>query len=44
MERMPLKDLHALQEDRLKSITRYVYDHSAFYRQRFKEAESLPTT
>ncbi len=42
MERMPLKDLHALQEDRLKSITRYVYDHSAFYRQRFKEAGVTP--
>jgi phenylacetate-CoA ligase len=41
-ERMPLKDLHALQEDRLKSIVRYVYDHSSFYRQRFKEAGVEP--
>ncbi len=42
IERMPLKDLHALQEDRLKSIVRYVYDHSAFYRQRFKDASVEP--
>jgi phenylacetate-CoA ligase len=42
IERMPLEDLHALQEDRLKSIVRYVYDHSAFYRQRFKEAGVVP--
>ena len=42
IERMPLEDLHALQEDRLKSIVRYVYDHSAFYRQRFKEAGVMP--
>ena len=42
IERMPLEDLHSLQEDRLKSITRYVYDHSSFYRQRFKEAGVEP--
>ncbi len=42
IERMPLEDLHALQEDRLKFIVRYVYDHSAFYRQRFKEAGVEP--
>jgi len=42
IERMPLEDLHALQEDRLKSVVRYVYDHSAFYRQRFKEAGVAP--
>ena len=42
IERMPLEDLHALQEDRLKSIVRYVYDHSSFYRQRFKEAGVEP--
>ena len=41
-ERMPLEDLHALQEDRLKSIVRYVYDHSSFYRQKFKEAGVEP--
>jgi phenylacetate-CoA ligase len=39
---MPLEDLHALQEDRLKSTVRYVYDHSAFYRRRFKEAGVEP--
>ncbi len=42
IERMPLEGLHALQEDRLKSVVRYVYDHSAFYRQRFKEAGVEP--
>lgn len=42
IERMPLEDLHALQEDRLKSIVRYVYDHSAFYRRRFQEAGVEP--
>ncbi|VVB71106.1 Uncharacterised protein [uncultured archaeon] len=42
IERMPLEDLHALQEDRLKSIVRYVYDHSAFYRRKFKEAGIEP--
>ncbi len=42
IERMPLEDLHSLQEDRLKSVVRYVYDHSAFYRQRFKEAGVVP--
>ncbi len=42
IERMPLKELRSLQEDRLKSIVHYVYDHSAFYRQRFKEAGVLP--
>ena len=36
IERMPLEDLHALQEDRLKSVVRYVYDHSAFYRSNSK--------
>jgi phenylacetate-CoA ligase len=39
---MPLEELHTLQEDRLKSIVRYVYDHSAFYRRRFKEAGVEP--
>jgi len=42
IERMPLEDLHALQEDRLKFVVRYVYDHSAFYRRRFKEAGVEP--
>ena len=42
IERMPLEDLHSLQEDRLKFVVRYVYDHSAFYRRRFKEAGIMP--
>ncbi|HNX08928.1 MAG TPA: phenylacetate--CoA ligase [Methanothrix sp.] len=42
IERMPLEDLHALQEDRLKSVVRYVYDHSAFYRRKFDEAGVKP--
>lgn len=42
MERMPIKDLQALQLDRLKAVSRYVYDHSSFYRQRFAEAGVTP--
>ena len=43
IERMTLEDLHALQEDRLKSVVRYVYDHSAFYRRKFNEAGVEPS-
>ncbi|MEA2076351.1 MAG: phenylacetate--CoA ligase, partial [Euryarchaeota archaeon] len=42
IERMPVEDLHKLQEDRLRSLVRFVYAHSAFYRQRFKEAGVAP--
>ena len=42
VERMPIKDLHKLQEERLRTIVRYVYDHSSFYRQRFREAGVEP--
>ncbi len=42
IERMPQEELRTLQEDRLKSLVRYVYDHSTFYRQRFKEAGVEP--
>ncbi len=42
VERMPIKDLHKLQEERLRSVVRYVYDHSSFYRQRFREAGVEP--
>ena len=42
IERMPIKDLHKLQEERLRTIARYVYDHSSFYRQRFREAGVEP--
>ena len=43
IERMPLEELHALQEDRLKSVVRYVYDHSAFYRRKFNDAGVEPS-
>ncbi len=42
IERMPVEDLHKLQEDRLRSLVRFVYAHSDFYRQRFKEADVEP--
>ncbi len=42
IERMPIEDLHKLQEDRLRSIVRFVYAHSSFYRQRFDEAGVSP--
>ncbi len=42
VERMPIKDLHKLQEERLRTVVRYVYDHSSFYRQRFREAGVEP--
>jgi len=42
IERMPIGDLHKLQEDRLRSVVRFVYAHSDFYRQRFKEAGVEP--
>ncbi|RCV65820.1 phenylacetate-CoA ligase [Methanophagales archaeon] len=42
VERMPIKDLHKLQEERLRTLVRYAYDHSSFYRQRFREAGVAP--
>jgi len=42
IERMPVDDLHELQEKRLRSLVRYVHDHSSFYRQRFREAGVEP--
>lgn len=42
IERMPVEDLHMLQEERLKALVHYVYDHSSFYRKRFKEAGVRP--
>ncbi|KAF5436607.1 phenylacetate-CoA ligase [Candidatus Methanophagaceae archaeon] len=42
VERMPIKDLHKLQKERLRTIVRFVYDHSSFYRQRFREAGVAP--
>ncbi|TRZ67374.1 MAG: phenylacetate--CoA ligase family protein [Methanothrix sp.] len=42
IERMPIEDLRKLQEERLRTMVRYVYDHSPFYRQRFNEAGVRP--
>lgn len=42
IERMPVDDLHELQGKRLRSLVRYVHDHSSFYRQRFQEAGVEP--
>ena len=42
IERMPIDDLHELQGKRLRSLVRYVHDHSSFYRQRFREAGVEP--
>lgn len=42
IERMPVEDLHMLQEERLKALVHYVYDHSSFYRERFNEAGVKP--
>lgn len=42
IERMPLPDLEKLQENRLRSVVRFVSAHSAFYRQRFAEAGVAP--
>jgi len=42
IERMPIEDLHKMQEERLRYFVRYVYNHSSFYRQRFREAGVEP--
>ncbi len=42
VERMPIEELSKLQEEKLKSIVRYVYQHSDFYRKRFDEAGIKP--
>jgi phenylacetate-CoA ligase len=42
IERMPPEELNKLQEEKLKSIVRYVYQHSDFYRKRFDEAGIKP--
>ena len=42
IERMPREDLRKLQEERLRTMVRYVYDHSPFYRQRFNKAGVRP--
>jgi len=42
IERMPKEDLQKFQEERLKSMVRYVYDRSPFYRERFKKFNVVP--
>ncbi|MFA0822123.1 MAG: phenylacetate--CoA ligase family protein [Methanomethylovorans sp.] len=42
IERMPIEELNKLQEDKLRNIVRYVYQHSEFYRKRFDEAGIRP--
>ena len=42
IERMPIEDLHKMQEERLRYFVRYAYSHSLFYRQRFREAGVEP--
>lgn len=42
IEKMPLDDLRALQEKRLRSIVSYVYAHSEFYRRRLKSKGITP--
>jgi len=42
IERMPIEDLHKMQEERLRYFVRYAYSHSLFYRQRFMEAGVEP--
>lgn len=42
IERMPIEDLHKMQEERLRPLVRYAYNHSSFYRQRFREAGVEP--
>ena len=37
VEQMPKKDLKELQERKLRSIVRYAYEYSPFYRWKFKE-------
>ncbi|MCD4799959.1 MAG: phenylacetate--CoA ligase, partial [Methanosarcinales archaeon] len=42
IERMPVDELKAIQEEKLKSLVRYVYNHSPFYKKRFDEAGISP--
>ncbi len=37
VEKMPREDLRELQERKIRAIVRYAYEHSPFYRQKFKE-------
>ena len=42
VERMPQKELEEYQERKLKALVHNVYNHSPFYRKRFKEAGINP--
>jgi phenylacetate-CoA ligase len=42
IERMPLEELNELQEEKLRNIVHYVYQHSPFYRKKFDEAGVKP--
>lgn len=42
IERMPVDELEKLQEQKLKNLVSYVYNHSPFYRKRFDEADVKP--
>jgi len=42
IERMPIDELKAIQEEKLKSLVHYVYNHSPFYKKRFDKAGISP--
>ncbi|MBN2488122.1 MAG: phenylacetate--CoA ligase [Methanosarcinaceae archaeon] len=42
IERMPLEELNKLQEEKLRHIVHYVYQHSPFYRKKFDDAGVKP--
>lgn len=42
MERMPVDELEKMQENKLKNLVNYVYQHSDFYKKRFDEAGVKP--
>lgn len=42
IERMPVDELEKLQEQKLKNLVSYVYNHSPFYRERFDSAGVKP--
>ncbi|MGP8337972.1 MAG: phenylacetate--CoA ligase family protein [Methanosarcinaceae archaeon] len=42
VERMPVNELKELQEQKLKKLVHYVYQHSTFYRKKFDDAGIKP--
>jgi phenylacetate-CoA ligase len=42
IERTPVDELKKIQEEKLKKLVRYVYDHSPFYKKRFDETGISP--